>query len=55
MMQLQLVEENIKEALNGYYTDNEDDDILYGPVNGLCKICGKPIRSSEGYVCCNCG
>ena len=55
MTQLQLVEENIKEALNGYYTDNEDDDILYGPVNGLCKICGKPIRSSEGYGCCNCG
>ena len=50
-----LAKENIKEALFGKYTECKDDELLYGPMNGFCKVCGKPIRSSEGYVCCNCG
>lgn len=55
MKYLQLAEANIKEALSGKYTDNEEDEELHGPMNGFCKVCGKPIRNSEGYVCCNCG
>lgn len=55
MPQSQLAIINIKAALNGNYTDDKDDELLYGPINGLCKVCGKPIRSSEGYPCCNCG
>lgn len=55
MKQLKLAKENIKEALFGKYTECKDDELLYGPMNGTCKVCGKPIRSSEGYVCCNCG
>lgn len=50
-----LAKENIKEALFGKYTEYKDDELLYGPVNGLCRVCSKPVRSYEGYACCNCG
>lgn len=55
MKNLELARENIKEALYGKYTDCKEDEELFGPMNGHCKVCGKPIRSSEGYVCCKCG
>ena len=55
MKNLKLAQENIKEALYGKYVDCKEDEELFGPMNGYCKVCGRPIRSSEGYVCCKCG
>lgn len=55
MENIEKAKENIKEALYGIYAEGKDDEKWFGPLNGNCIVCGKPIRKSEGYVCCKCG
>lgn len=35
-------------------TKIEAEEEIYGPINGLCPVCGKPARTSEGYICSCC-